>query len=142
MRSNQKTESTLKAALCQQVKQQLMYSVPIRHEDLVKTRAGVPDISITWGRTTFWIEAKYATPKIITKHKIQLFTMRELAHVSHAFYVIWGVKDGAERTFIVPPIDIHNELWDFDYPAYKPGIDHQFVIDHIRGLHHDYNRPQ
>lgn len=133
--SREVTEATLKADLCAYLKGALPGCVPIRHEDLVKTRAGVPDISLTWHWSTSWIEGKLANPKIRTKHKVQTLTMLQLAATSHAFYVIWHLtKEGEARTYVVAPIVIHENRWHPEIEHVK-GFRHDYVEKIIRGLH-------
>ena len=136
------SETVLKAQLCRKLELTFPKAVVIRNEDPVKIRSGIPDISFTWQGTTSWIEGKRAIPKIRTAHKIQIYTMLKLAATSNAFYVVWAEKDGVERTFIVSPTLIHKDLWDFNCMNVLKGqygvdgIDHNFIIDHLREIHH------
>ena len=134
----QLSETTLKSALCAHLRAVLPRSVVMQHEELIKIRAGDPDISVSWNWCTSWVEAKFADPKIRTKHRIQTLRMMELAATTSAFYVVWYKgKDGDERTYILPPLAIHQKTWD---PAtnrhfYRPGFDHDYVAQYIRDEH-------
>jgi hypothetical protein len=133
----QVTEATLKTELCTYLEKRFPRSVVIRHEDLIKSRAGVPDISFTWNKSTVWIEGKLARPRIVTKYKIQTFTMMRLAYTSHAIYVIWAEQRGERKTFVCKPRVVHEGQWNFDNPqlAYAYDFDYKIVGDIIEELY-------
>lgn len=125
-------ETIWKAEMCSHLRQLLPFSEVFRLED--QSLVGIPDIIVNWRRCSTWIEAKHANPTIRTKHRVQTVMMDRLTRASHAFYVIWGERDGELRTFLVEPVVVLENRWHFDLP-YFPGRDHHAVAERIRETH-------
>ena len=125
-------EKPLKAELCAHLRRVLPFSEVYRVED--QSLVGMPDIIVNWRRCSTWVEGKVANPVVRTKHRVQTVMMDRLTRASRAFYVIWGVKAGELRTFIVEPIVILERRFSLELPHVK-GIDHDFVAERIRETH-------
>lgn len=76
-------EASLSRTLCQRLRRELPGAVVFKHNDL--STAGVPDISVTWGGITVWLEVKRG--ERITGRGVQRETMRRLMQVGRAYYV-------------------------------------------------------
>ena len=125
------TEATLKSALVKDLRYFLPGYVILRHEDRITH--GIPDITVTGSGKTTWIEAKFANPKFQSRG-IQELTLSRLALAGSAFYIVWSLdKFGDRLTYIVSPKDIGKPMDEWENVS--SGIDHKFVIDHIRRTH-------
>lgn len=71
---------------CQQV---MPGCVTIKHFDHVT--AGIPDISVTWGRRTVWVEVKYGDLKVRESQKV---LVGKLAVLGIAMYVHFMERPG------------------------------------------------
>ena len=70
-------EAQLKASLVQALKKRIR-GIVLRHED--KFRAGIPDLSVTVGMRTAWVEVKYDRPGARGRlTQIQERTLRRLS---------------------------------------------------------------
>jgi hypothetical protein len=123
-------EAVLKAALVQETRVALKQAVVFRHED--KFTHGIPDMSVTFNRGVSWWEAKYATPKFVSRG-IQELTMLRLNRASFARYVVYWEVGRARRTYIIDPSQIGAPLEEWD--NFMEGFNHTFVVDYIRELH-------
>lgn len=130
------TEANLKTILVQLARAQMKSFVVIRHED--RFTHGIPDITFTGMKLTTWIEVKHATPGFQSKG-IQELTMLRLGVASSAYYVVYWEKKLVRRTYIVEPSEI-GKSWE-EWTRYTDGFNHQWVLDFIKGVHHDNIRP-
>lgn len=119
------TEATLKQSLVACLKNRLPGAVVFRHED--RFRAGIPDISVTWGHHTSWLEVKYAAPRIRAR-EFQDVTLRDLArHGWGSFMVVYFNHAGVVETRVIDPLN--NSI------LRTPGLNHNFVVEIIRDNH-------
>lgn len=121
------TEASLKSAFVAEAKK-IPGFVILRHED--KISSGMPDISVTGGGRTTWIETKYAKPRLVGSG-IQELTMLRLAAAGVAYYLVWEEKRDVRRTLLVHPRHLHNLLPQ----EFFLGFDHLSVVDWFRRLH-------
>lgn len=131
-----KSESKLKHELCNLLKQALPGSVVFRHED--QFTAGIPDISVTWGGITVWIEVKLAKPSIKGR-EIQLMTGVRLDGAGNCIYVVYELRDNNKKTRILKPKEIfvnRNECMLFG--IVRDGWDHSLVLEHIKEIQGAY----
>ena len=79
-----------------------------------RSTAGWPDVVVQWGGA-LWLEGKVACPGV-RDTELQRLTMRRLAAVGLAYYVIW--QEVPKRTLVVHPMDLgawrerHTSSWD------------------------------
>lgn len=93
-------ENTRTLELVNALRRDLPFAVVFKHADRIT--AGMPDISVTLGQRTIWLEAKHVTSDKKLKSKgVQLLTMRRLSKEGLAYFVVYD--DVAERTFVVAP---------------------------------------
>lgn len=121
-----KHESHFTSGMVAHLREKLGGSVVFKHSD--QLTAGVPDTSVTWRRSTTWLEVKIKRSGAITTDSLQDTNMRRLAAAGkNAFYVIFG--EGS--TEIVHPRD--------DSPMVQSGIyqDYRLVEMFIRRMHGD-----
>lgn len=124
-------ETVLKVSLVQ-VARSYKGFVVIRHED--RFTHGIPDLSITYKKRTFWLEVKYADPKFSTKG-IQELTMMRLALAGFAYFIIYYEKGKEKRTFIVHPKDIGKSFDELlTCCPNTDEFDHDYVIRFIQEL--------
>lgn len=85
-------EATVVRMIIANLKKGFPRAVIYKHADIYT--AGIPDISITCGKITHWIEVKFLKPvetqSTMSKHfdRLQLANMRLLEREGHAFYLI------------------------------------------------------
>ena len=113
----------------------LPQAVVIKHSDAVV--AGVPDLSVTWGGGTVWLEVKYDRGNVNSRG-IQRMMVQRLASQGQCFYVIYyeRAKDAySSKTFVVNGnVDIvSNTAWR-DQQAFGLGFDHDYVAQFV-GAH-------
>lgn len=107
--------------------------VVLKHSDYALS--GVPDITITWNGRTSWWEAKHATPRI-QGTGLQHLTARRLAAAGHCWYIVYETHSAnGDRTCLVRPEHV-GENGYFRPDAFHTGIDHAFILDFIRRVHH------
>ncbi|MCR4301824.1 MAG: hypothetical protein NUV51_09460 [Sulfuricaulis sp.] len=125
-----KQESLLKSALVRTLKEQLPGFIVLRHED-VRT-SGIPDISVTGGGRTSWIEVKHATPHLETRG-IQELTCLRLAGAGFCRYLVYqeNKRGNGKRTLIVHPKHIGDMLPE----TFCVGYDHRWVAEYLRKIH-------
>lgn len=107
----------------------------VKHDD---SRGGIPDISVTFWKTTSWIEAKFANPRI-KGTGLQLLTAKRLELAGDCSYLVWHEhKDGSLRTCLVRPQDV-DEKGGFTCPEerYTSGISHVFAVNFFIQLHRE-----
>lgn len=121
-------ESSLKAALCKRLEEDLIGAVVMRHENRPGVTVGCPDISVTWRLRTWWFEVKYARPAIRSRG-IQDVKIRQLAGVGMAYYVIYHEQGTIKTTRIAHPRDVDTPI------AWRDGFNHRFVAEFIQQVH-------
>lgn len=89
--------------------------------------SGIPDLAITWGGSTIWLEVKYANPGLIDR-KVQRHVMRRMASNGDAWYVIYN--ESTKETFIVHPGDI--EGWKVNHFRFWSGFAHIHVAQWVK----------
>ena len=118
------SESTLKRDLCDQLRSDLPGCVIFKHSDRA---AGVPDLSVTWQERTFWLEVKFANPKLSSR-ELQHRRMLQLEKHGSALYVIYSRIKGQDSTLVVVPSSL---VFPVDLKIVRgflrEGIDHSFV---------------
>lgn len=115
-------EVDLVLALVRKLAEKLPGAVVFKHADTMT--AGIPDISVTWGGVTTWLEVKYANPRI-EHQEAQALIMARLRVIGRAYYVIY---DEPTRTIrVTAPGD------DFTPLLVERGFKHEVVADFIRG---------
>lgn len=119
-------EASLKGDLVRELRASLPGAVVLRHED--KITSGIPDISVTLGRVTTWLEVKLAAPSFSSKG-IQALTCRRLARQGSCLYVIYGP---GEQTTVCHPE--HLERWE-RLPSRVAVVSHAFVTRVLRAVH-------
>ena len=128
------SETTLRAALRDKLAEVLPNAVVLIHEeDVTKgAEAGVPDMSVTHGGKTLWIECKYGTMRRPWKSRdIQQRTAIRLARHGLCFYLLWEQGDGDRRTVVVHPKYLYHAT---EHGMIADGFNHQFVANLIRGM--------
>ena len=90
-------EASLLASLVNICKDRMPGCVVFKHFDV--TTDGIPDLSITWGKRTVWVEAKYDKGKV---RATQAITMWRLGQAGLAFYVSFDFEKGRPVTIIRP----------------------------------------
>ncbi len=103
--------------------------VPVvwKHNDMT---AGLPDVSLTFGRVTSWWECKLALP-VIVGTELQNLTARRLAREGVCRYLVWT----ADTTEIVLPRLVRPDgTWE-EAEFSTPGHDHRFALRIARLLH-------
>jgi hypothetical protein len=93
-------ESRVKSDLAAYLTKRLPGAVIFKHQDRI---AGVPDLSVTWGGISVWIEVKLANPRFKSP-ELQKLQMRRLSANGYAIYVIYDIKN--DDTHIVEPSNI------------------------------------
>lgn len=58
------------------------------------TTDGIPDMAVTWGGRTVWLEVKYADPEY-EETELQRLVMSRLSRTGMAYYVVFKFEDGA-----------------------------------------------
>ena len=96
-------EASLTRSLVKALERELPGCVVFKHFDVVTT--GMPDLSVTWGRRTCWVEVKYDEGEVGAD---QIVTMRRLAQVGVAFFVEFNYTSGIAVTNIIDPHDSQN----------------------------------
>jgi len=120
-------EKTLCAALVRTIRQEMSSAVVFKHADRVTS--GVPDISVTWGGRTVWLEVKYvkAGKKISDEQGIQRRTLDQLSRNGRCFYVIYRELPNRNTTMI--------EARLYDGPHYAvAGFNHMHVVTALREM--------
>ena len=130
-------EADIKAVLAEKIRDAFPKFIVFRHED--RYNGGIPDLEIIGNRIVSWWEAKLAKPTIKHKNKLQQRTMVRLSRQVHTRYIVWSERNEVRQTFIVVPSQIH--LWMTTDNFSDKGFDHHFVIEAIRRVHHDQDRP-
>jgi hypothetical protein len=127
------SEADLKSALMSTFKQQWPEALVKRIEDYIT--AGIADIFVTHGITT-WLEVKYANTAL-TSRGIQNHTMRRIAIVGSAWYVIYREHPVGKLTVLATPDEVFFKTWR-QVPVQRTarGFDHKFVVDFVRKIHH------
>lgn len=128
------SEAILKTQLVELLNQTFPTAVVIRHED--RYRHGVPDLSFTLGKTT-WFEAKMAHGNVLSGKGIQKVTCLQLeAAADNSFYIIWTARSVKfeESTIIARPSQVHKGTWRQNPLLYQSGHDHEAVVQFI----HDF----
>jgi len=116
-------EARSKAELVKKLKR-IPYLVVLRHED--EFTAGIPDISISLGDRTLWLEIKRVPYKL---RELQHYTLQRLARSSSdgkpaGYYVIYD-KTGTKASIVPPDEDmIHKRSWN--------DRGHDVVIEFVR----------
>ena len=98
-------------------------AVILKHADQVTS--GIPDLSVTWNGSTFWIEVKRGST--IKARGIQVFTAARLAKQGHCFFVLYS----EDSTSIFTPEQVEAKL---SPEMICPGTDHHAVAVYIRNL--------
>jgi len=120
------TEATLTRALVKVLRAGLPGAVVIKHAD--RFTAGVPDLSVTWGGRTTWLEVKYANPRLLSRG-IQDLTMRGLARAGSAYYVVYFASG---ETCVAPDLGpgLRNPI-----RVSPTRHDHKIVVEFVRIKH-------
>jgi hypothetical protein len=129
-------EAKYKGLLGDQFKLDWPWVVWQRHED--HFAYGIPDISVTGGGATTWLEAKVLNPRLKSK-RIQEVQLLKLGTQGRAWYIIWDLRVKTQPlTRIVHPKQVVNRLFldttEHDERTYT-GIDHRSVVEFIRSTH-------
>lgn len=128
-------EHHLKAQLMLAFRTKAMGFLCFRHED--KMTHGIPDISVTGGKHTSWLEVKHANPDFPTKGQQELNMIR-LERIGHyARYIIYDENKGDPRTLIVKPSKLGEWTSSFEYE--HPGFNHAAVISRMILVHSNDN---
>ena len=123
------TEAALKGDLVKRFRTRLPAAVILRHED--RFTHGIPDISITYGKRTIWLEVKLADPNFTSKG-IQDLTMLRLANAGFGWFVVYWTKNKEKRTYIVDPKDIGKPIEEWE--NYFDGFNHDWVVEFVYNL--------
>jgi hypothetical protein len=128
-----KNEQSLTRKLIDVLKELLPGSVVLKHTD--QFTAGVPDLTVTWGWLTSWIEVKVvrAGQQGIIARGSQTLTMQQLAKVGSAWYVVYHTE-GSGKTFIVHPAHIYGAYW-LEAERDVDGLKHEVVAEFIKARH-------
>lgn len=111
--------------------------IALRHEFGAGAQPGNPDLSITGGRCTTWLEFKHATPQFDDNGR-QLLTMMRLAAAGHARYVIWweSATGLGKRTMIVHPREVRDRKgWLLNPEEVTNGHDHRWLVQWLLSKH-------
>ena len=90
-------EATLLSRLAKTCKDRMPGCVVFKHFDVATD--GMPDLSITWGKCTIWVEGKYDRGRV---RATQAITMWRLGQVGLAFFVSFNFEKGIPVTLIRP----------------------------------------
>lgn len=127
-------EATLKGQLMRAIRAQLGGWVAFRMED--KFRAGLPDMAVIGNGLTSWWEVKLANPTMKTT-TVQDETMRRLALVGFAYFLVYEERQGARFTRIICP----GREWE-DYKTHRApsalwcvGFNHDWVVQQMGRRH-------
>jgi hypothetical protein len=129
-----KSEGALSSALLSAARLRLPGVVAFKHAD--RFTSGVPDISLSWGRTA-WLETKATDAPRIRLHKnwgLQLLTAQRLERATGlCWFVVFSERADGRLTRIVRPRDMKiTGDWSESVAAF-PGYDHEGVIEFIKG---------
>lgn len=127
-------ETQLKADLAAHIRINLRKCVVFSHGD--RSSYGIPDLSVTYGGKTTWLELKYADPDF-KSHGQQELNMKRLAHVGSAYYVIYETKGKENSVRLVHPDNF--ATWSSNLPV--AGFNHNWIMEKIREIHNDNVRP-
>lgn len=117
-------ESSLKRDLCDQLRSDLPGCVIFKHADRA---AGVPDLSVTWQEKTFWLEIKFANPKLSTR-ELQHRRMLQLERHGNALYVVYRRHKENFWTTVLLPSSLPGEVFVPDRDTWvRKGLDHSLV---------------
>lgn len=124
-------EKFLTGKLIAEFNRSLNGAVVLKHTD--QFTSGVPDLSVTWGGATTWIEVKVVRRGHgILGRGAQTLTMQQMERAGSALYVVYHLDP--EQTFVVLPGMIYGEYW-LSAESSRESIDHHAVVEHIRRLH-------
>lgn len=125
-----KREAELKAKFTRELKRQLPTFLVLQY-----ATNGAPDREIVGNGVTSRWESKHATPQFKSPGNQELLCMRLAAH-GHCRYVVWWERDGAERTLIVHPLQIHERAsWNLNEEASCDGFNMRWLVDQVRQVH-------
>jgi Holliday junction resolvase len=114
-------EATIKKTLVKKIRETIPGAVVFRHED--QFTHGIPDISVTVGDITLWIEVKIANPSLKKKKlKLQTEMIRRLKGV----FVIFT----PHYTHIADAREITDNTWRKSIWT-SVNINYNFVVDYI-----------
>jgi hypothetical protein len=126
-------EQAVTRKLIENLATELPGSVVLKHTD--QFTSGVPDLTVTWGWLTTWIEVKVVRKgqEGIIGRGAQTLTMQRLAKVGSAWYVVYHIEHPG-KTFIVHPAHIYGEYW-LHAEREVNRVDYLVVSDFIRARH-------
>lgn len=106
------------------LRKELAGAVVFKHADTMT--AGIPDISVTWGGMTTWLEVKYQTGEAIGFRAAQDQMMIRLRLIGSAYYVLYEDRRGTARaTKILDPGEMSPRF-------IVPGFNHKAIAEFIR----------
>lgn len=119
-------EASITQSLIRALGKELPGSVIFKHFDV--STDGIPDISVTWGKRTVWLELKWDEGET---RPTQLVTMMRLGHVGLAFYVRFGYENTCPLTWVwEPKAAIGRTLPNHDVRAVA-----HYIREQIRGTY-------
>jgi hypothetical protein len=125
------TEKSLCAGLVKALRLGLVGSVVFKHADRVT--AGIPDVSVTWGGRTTWLEVKFVRAgQRLFDRGVQRQTIARLGRAGSCLYVIYDKR--TDETVVLQP-EYVGCYDDVEHSDSRPGLDHRYVVEFVRRLH-------
>lgn len=124
------TEATLTQDMMGMMRAEMRHAVVLKIAE--QTRHGIPDVSCTWRDVSSWWEVKFYNEEPFDSPALQQVTCRQLRQQGICFYVIYELRKGVKRTYIVNPWQL--ATW-FDSPDFSEGWAHGWVAQFIRHQH-------
>lgn len=101
---------------------------------------GIPDITVTGGKKTSWLEGKHADPDFPSKGQQELNMVRLGRIGFYARYIIYDENNRSPRTLIVKPSKLSE--WSSSPEFEFPGFNHEAIVAHMVKVHsNDHNGP-
>jgi hypothetical protein len=127
------TEAQLTAALVRTFREHLPRAVVFKHCD--RMTAGIPDVSVTYGGLTVWLEVKLAAPAARSRDQ-QVRTCANLDRQGACYFVVYCADrpGGRVRTVSVVRASHYAEWLAGDRATSRVGVDHCYVVERVAQL--------